>query len=605
MATIRRDDLRNIAIIAHVDHGKTTLVDHLLKQSNAFRAHQQVADLVLDSNDLEREKGITILSKATAIQLGDRRINVIDTPGHADFSGEVERVIEMADGCLLLVDAAEGPLPQTRFVLRQALRAGLRPIVVLNKLDRRDARPAEVLEAIHDLFLELATDAEQLDFPVLYAVGREGQAGRSPDDLAPNLGPLFETIVDEVPAPVVDLDAPFRLRVAALAYDDHLGRIAIGRVDRGRVAVGQSIVRIGADGATTAARIGRMYRFRGIGRETIEHAEAGDIVALSGVAGVGISETLADPAAPEALPPIAIAEPTVQMTFGVSTSPFAGLDGQAITSRQLRARLDRELETNVALRVAETDLPDVFLTAGRGELHLAILIETMRREGMEFQVSRPEVIFHEEAGRRLEPFERVFIEVPDEAVGPAAEQLGRRRGQLENMVAENGRTRLQYLIPTRGLIGLRSLFLTLTRGEGHLESEFVGYQPYGGDVPNLRTGVLVASETGTAVSYGLENAQERGVTFIEPGTPVYEGMIVGQQPRDGDLNINVCKEKKQTNVRSSTAEIAIRLTPAVRMSLEACLEFLAEDELLEVTPKNLRLRKRYLSADDRYRRRRT
>jgi GTP-binding protein len=592
--------LRNVCIIAHVDHGKTTLVDGMLKQSNIFRANQDVGELIMDSNALEREKGITILAKNTAVTYHEVKINIIDTPGHADFSGEVERVLNMADGCLLLVDASEGPMPQTRYVLRKAFEAGLRPIVVINKVDRNNARVPEVLELTQDLFLELATDAEQLDFPVLYAIGRDGRAGFRPDDLAPDLGPLFDTILERVPPPAADASGPFQLMVASLDYDPHLGRIALGRVARGSVSPGDTVVRLGRDDAEERCRVSQVFVSEGLKRVSVERALAGDIVAIAGAAEAQIGDTLADPAAPDALERLTVDEPTVRMTFGVNTSPFAGREGRWSTSRQLRARLLRELETNVALRVSDTDSPDVFLVSGRGELHLAILVETMRREGFEFQVSRPEVITHEENGRLVEPVEHLVIDTTEEYLGPVNEALGKRQAQLQNVFNDGrGSVRLEFEIPTRGLIGFRQVFLTATRGNGVMASRLLGYAPWAGDINPTRNGALVAWETGTATTYGLANAQERGVTFIEPGTPVYEGMIVGLHSRDDDLAVNICKEKKQTNIRSSTSDIAVRLTPPERLSLEQALDLIADDELVEVTPAGFRLRKRLLSLEER------
>ena len=592
---------RNVAIIAHVDHGKTTLVDAMLKQSHIFRDNQAVGELIMDSNDLERERGITILAKNTAVMYRDIKINIIDTPGHADFGGEVERVLNMADGCLLLVDAVEGPMPQTRFVLRAALALGLRPIVVINKIDRPTARVAEVLEAIHDLFLELVTDAEQLDFPVLYAIGRQGTAARSMEDPQVDLRPLFETIIEHVPAPRVQAAGGFQLLATALDYDNHKGRIAIGRVSRGTARRGMAVARLAREGGESRHTVSYLFTHLGLERIPVEEAPAGDIVALAGVEDVGIGDTIADAAVPEALPTIAISEPTVEITVGVNTSPMAGREGKFVTSRQLRARLYRELSTNVALRVEDTAEADVFRVSGRGELHLSILIETMRREGYEFEVSRPEVIFKQGPhGERLEPVERATIDVTDGYVGAVTELLSQRRGKMVNLVADGrGNTRLEYDVPTRGLIGLRNALLTATRGEAAVHSLLLGYEPYQGDIPIVRGGALAASEPGTAVTYGLNNAQARGVTFIEPGTPVYEGMIVGVQPRQGDMQINVCKEKQKTNVRSSTSDFAIQLTPATKLSLEQSLDFLARDELLEVTPRSLRLRKRHLTETER------
>ncbi|HEY7834487.1 MAG TPA: translational GTPase TypA [Ktedonobacterales bacterium] len=599
---VTRSDLRNIAIIAHVDHGKTTLVDGLLKQSKVFREHQQVGELIMDSNELERERGITILAKNTAVSYQGVKINIIDTPGHADFGGEVERVLNMADGCLLLVDAVEGPMPQTRFVLQKAFEIGLKPIVVINKIDRRDARSEQVLSWTQDLFLELATRDEHLDFPVLYTIAREGIARRHPDDTNTDLVPLFETILDYVPAPVVQLDAPFQLLVTALDYDDYKGKYAIGRITRGRVRPGMSVVRLARDGQAARGRVTLVYTYQGLGRLEVAEATAGDIVALTGIAEANISETLADAEAPEALPGIAIDEPTLKMTFGVNTSPLSGRDGKYTTSRQLRARLYRELETNVSLRVQDGASADEFIVSGRGELHLAILIEMMRREGYELQVSRPEVITRDVDGKVLEPVERLTIDTREQYIGAISENLAVRKARLTNMIHDgNGNVRLEYDIPTRGLIGFRNAFLTLTQGNGAANSLLLGYEPWCGPIGTARMGALIASEAGSAMTYGLNNAQERGQTFIEPGTAVYEGMIVGLHQRPADLVVNACKEKKQTNVRSSTSDIAVRLTPAVKLSLEQSLDFINSDELVEVTPSTIRLRKRLLTQHDRSR----
>jgi GTP-binding protein len=599
--TVTQTGLRNIAIIAHVDHGKTTLVDGLLKQSHVFRDPDAAGNLIMDSNDLERERGITILAKNTAITYNDIKINVIDTPGHADFGGEVERVLNMADGCLLLVDAVEGPMPQTRTVLMRALELGLRAVVVINKIDRANARVEEVLSMTQDLFLDLATDPEQLEFPVLYTIARDGRAGFAPDELAPDLRPLLDTIVSIIPAPEVALDAPAQLLVASLDYDTHRGRIAIGRVHRGRVHSGDTLVQLAPDGETQRQKVTSLAVFEGLGKREVEGAEAGEIVAITGFAEARIGATLADPEHPEALDTIAIEEPTLRLTFGVNTSPFAGRDGQYSTSRQLRERLFRELETNLSLRVAPTDQPDVFAVSGRGELHLSILVETMRREGYEFQVSRPEVITkRDEHGELVEPVEQLTISTTEEHVGTVTELVGARKARMLDMVNDGrGNVRLEFAIPTRGLIGLRNAFLTATKGNGTMASRLIGYEPWMGSMQSTRSGVLVASETGTALAHGLANAQERGITFIEPGTEVYEGMIVGQNPRTNDIAVNVCRAKKLTNMRSSTADIAIKMTPATILSLEQCLDFLADDELLEVTPKAYRLRKRLLTQDAR------
>ncbi len=605
-----RTDIRNVAIIAHVDHGKTTLVDGLLKQAHVFRddaAAEAAGTLIMDSNELERERGITILAKNTAIhyqdeRFGDVKINIIDTPGHADFGGEVERVLNMADGCLLLIDAVEGPMPQTRFVLTKALELGLRPIVVINKIDRPSARPEEVLSLTQDLFLDLATDEAQLDFPVIYAIAKRGVAGTSPDALADDLRPLFEAIVEHVPAPRADADAPLRLLATTLDYDPHRGRIAIGRITQGRAVAGQPVALVRADGGTSTHRLTWLAAYEGLGRREVAEALAGDIVAVAGIPGVTIGDTLADPAAPGALPSIAVEEPTLQLTFGVNTSPFAGRDGTPLTSRQLSARLERETETNVSLRVRPTESADVFEVAGRGELHLSILIETMRREGAEFQVSRPEVIIKEIDGARHEPFERVTIDTDEGSVGTVTDLLGPRRAAMTDLVHDGtGRVRLEFEVPTRGLIGFRNLFLTATRGEGVMSSLLIGYRPWAGPIGTTRNGALIAHETGTAVSYGLAAAQQRGMTFVEPGEEVYEGQIVGLHARENDLTVNVCKEKKLTNMRSSTADIDVRLTPPLRQSLEQALDFLADDELLEVTPKHARLRKRLLHEHERAR----
>ncbi len=597
-----RTDIRNVAIIAHVDHGKTTLVDGLLKQAHVFRDPDAAGTLIMDSNELERERGITILSKNTAIGYEGIKINIIDTPGHADFGGEVERVLNMADGCLLLVDAVEGPMPQTRFVLSKALALGLRPIVVINKIDRPSARPAEVVSMTQDLFLDLATDESQLEFPVIYAIAKQGVAGYSPDEMAEDFSPLFATILEHVPAPHADFDAPLRLLITTLDYDAHRGRIAIGRITQGRITSGQQVALVRPDGSTLSSKLTWLATYDGLGRREVASSMAGDIVALAGVAQGTIGDTVADPANPGSLPSIAVEDPTLQLTFGVNTSPFAGRDGTPLTSRQLKGRLDREIETNVSLRVHDTDSADTFQVAGRGELHLSILVETMRRENAEFQVSRPEVITKEIEGTRSEPFETVTIDVPEDSIGAVTELLGPRRASMTNLVHDdNGRARLEFEVPTRGLIGFRNLFLTATRGEGIMNSLLIGYRPWAGPIGTNRNGALVAHETGMALSYGLAAAQERGMTFIEPGEDVYEGMIVGLNAKDVDLTVNVCKGKKLTNMRASTSDIDVRLTPPLKMSLEQALDFLADDELLEVTPKHIRLRKRLLQENDRAR----
>ncbi len=603
-ATIRHD-VRNIAIIAHVDHGKTTLVDAMLKQSHLFRENQNVGELLLDSNALERERGITILAKNTAIRYQGVTINIIDTPGHADFSGEVERVLNMADGALLLVDALDGPMPGTRFVLKKALDLGLKPLVVINKIDRPNARVAAVLEAVQDLFLELATDVAQLDFTVVYTNAKAGQATLDPRQPGTTIAPLLEAILREIPAPVVDLTGGFQLLVANIVYDDYVGRAAVGRVRRGRVRVGDPLVCIGADGVPVRQRAVQLYVFEGLRRVPVEEAQAGDIIVIAGLENVQIGDTVASAEAPEALPRIEVEPPTVKITIGVNTSPLAGQEGRFTTSRQLRERLFRELETNVALRVEETDSPDEFLVAGRGELHLAILLETMRREGYEMQVSQPAVITREVNGQLQEPFEHLILDALETDVGALTEQLAKRLGQMVNLHHDGtGRVRLEYLVPTRGLIGFRGVFLTLTRGEGTMSSQFVGYRPWAGPLTIPRNSAVVATEDGIATAYALGNIQERAVTFIPPGTRVYEGMIVGMTQHPHEIIVNVCKEKKLTNIRQSTAEIAVRLSPPVIFSLEEALAFIGPDELVELTPRSIRLRKKIRSAEERGRARR-
>jgi len=602
MSDTVRTDLRNVAIIAHVDHGKTTLVDGLLKQANTFRPHEHIGELIMDSNELERERGITILAKATSVHYGETVINIIDTPGHADFGGEVERVLNMADGCLLLVDAVEGPMPQTRFVLRKALEIGLRPLLVINKIDRPAARLDDVLAMSEALFLELATDADQLDFPVLYANAKAGTATADPAIPGTDLRPLFDAILRHVPPPMGDREAPLQLLVTALDYDDYTGKIVIGRISNGRVAKGMPVSHISRAGAIDKTRIGGVFLFQGLGRVEVAAAHAGDIVALTGLSEAFIGDTIADAENPQALPTIDVDEPTVKMTFGVNTSPFAGREGRYVTSRQIRERLMKELETNVALRVEDTDSAEILMVSGRGELHLAILIEMMRREGYEFQVSRPEVITKSVENRVHEPVEHLVIDAREDNVGFLTESLSRRLGRMVNMAAAgDGSVRLEFSVPTRGLIGFRNQFLTATRGEGTMSSILLGYEPWRGEIVGSRNGALVADQDGTAVNYGLANAQERGDTFIEPGTAIYEGMIVGLNSRESDLSINVAKQKKATNIRSSTSDIAVRLTPFINLSLEQSLDFLEPDELLEVTPKSLRLRKRTLNSTERQR----
>ncbi|GAB4450484.1 MAG: translational GTPase TypA [Anaerolineales bacterium] len=603
---IERTDLRNIAIIAHVDHGKTTLVDGLLRQSHTFRENQQVAERVMDSNDLERERGITILAKNTAITLNDPvsgkpiKINIVDTPGHADFGGEVERVMNMVDGVLLLVDAAEGPMPQTRFVLKKALEMGHKAIVVINKVDRKDAEPARVLNETFDLFIELGATEEQADFPVIYAQATAGRAGLTPD-LGADLAPLFDAILKHIPAPKVDPDAPLQMLVTTLGYDDYRGVTAVGRVFAGRIRAGQRLARLTTDGRNLPESAKYLYTFQGLNKIEIEEASAGDIISLAGLEEIAIGETLADPNNPIPLPTIRVEEPTVRMTFGVNTSPFAGREGKYSTSRKLRERLFDELRTNVALRVEETDTAENFLVSGRGELHLGILIETMRREGYEFQVSRPEVIFQKaEDGALLEPYEEVHIETSNETVGVVVEMLGSRRGKLMDMQdTGQGTTRMVFIVPTRGLLGFRYQFLTSTRGAGVMHTIFYGYDEMAGPMNTRQTGSLVAWEAGTTTAYALKSAEERGVLFYGPGVEVYEGMVVGENARAGDIVVNVCKKKHLTNVRASRGDMEIRLTPPRQMSLDEAIEYLADDELLEVTPQNYRIRKRILNTEER------
>ena len=596
-----REDIRNITIVAHVDHGKTSLIDAMLKQSKVFRENQQVGELILDRNALEREKGITILAKNTAVTYRGVKINIIDTPGHADFSGEVERVVNMADGCLLLVDSVEGPMPQTRFVLRQALEKGLKPIVVINKIDRESSRVEEVLRLTQDLFLELVTNADQLDFPVLYASARNGTAATVPGEEGSDLIPLFECILKQVPPPTIE-DGPFQMLVSNLDYDSYKGRFAMGRIHRGSVRPKDIVAVIGADGAPRRYEVSEVFTFMGLNRSSVEEASAGDIIALTGLEAVSIGDTVTDSEQPEALPRIEIGEPTVKITLGVNGSPFAGREGKYCTSRQLRERLYRELETNISLKVEDTDSPDLFLVSGRGELHLAILVETMRRQDYEFEVSRPEAITREVDGQVMEPVETLTLDTREDYIGVITELLSQRLAKMTDMHNDGkGNVRMEFSIPTRGLIGFRSAFLTATRGEGIMNTLFLGYQPWAGEISSARSGALVAAEEGVAVTYGLNNAQERGITFIEPGTPVYEGMIVGMNSRPTDLAVNVCKEKKQTNIRASTADIAVRLTPPLRMSLEESMDFINGDELVEVTPKNIRLRKRLLTQNERFR----
>lgn len=597
-----RDDIRNVAIIAHVDHGKTTLVDGMLRQSGIFRSNERVEERVMDSNDLERERGITILSKNTAVNYNGIKINIVDTPGHADFGGEVERVLKMVDGVLLLVDAFEGPMPQTRFVLRKALELKLKPIVVINKIDKLNARCNEVIDEVFELFIELGADDEQLDFPIVYCSAREGLAKYEMDEKAEGLEPLFDTIIKYVPCPKGYIDRPLQMLVTTIDSNEYVGRIGVGRVERGVIKRNQQVAVCQMDGKIRNAKIATLYSFNGLKREEVEEAKLGDIVAISGIVDINIGETVADNQNPEALDFVSIDEPTISMTFLVNNSPFAGKEGDYVTSRHLRDRLFKELETNVSLKIKETDSTDSFEVSGRGELHLSILIETMRREGYEFQVSKPRVIFKEINGVKCEPIELLTIDVPEEYMGVVMEKLGSRRAEMVNMSsAINGYMRLEFKIPARSLIGYRNEFLTDTKGNGIMNHVFHGYEEYKGDVPERNRGVLVAFESGEAVTYGLYNAQERGTIFITPGTLVYQGMVVGECSRSEDIDVNVCKKKHVTNLRASGTEDALRLVTPPEMTLEKCLEFIASDELLEITPENIRMRKKTLDSTERKR----
>ena len=595
------EKIRNVAIIAHVDHGKTTLVDQLLRQSGVFRTNEQVQDRVMDSNDLERERGITILSKNTAVNYKGYRINIVDTPGHADFGGEVERILKMVDGVLLLVDAFEGCMPQTRFVLRKALELGKVPVVVINKVDRPGARPYEVVDETLDLFIELGASEEQLDFPIVYASARNGDSGFEPDEMTENMQPVFDTIINHVPAPGGDEDAPLQLLISTIDYDDYVGRIGVGRIERGVANRNRAVTVCALGGVPREAKLSRLYRFEGLKRVEAESVGAGDIVAVAGIPGISIGETVCDPACVEPLPFVHIDEPTVSMDFIVNTSPFAGREGKYVTSRNLRDRLFKEVETNVSMRVEPTSSTDAFKVSGRGELHLSILIETMRRQDFEFAVSRPKVIMkRDEQGHLLEPIEELTIDVPQEYMGTVMEKLGTRRAVLNNMINENeGSVRLIFDIPARGLMGYRSELLTDTRGNGVMSHIFKDYEPYTGEIAERTRGSLIASESGEANSYGLFNTQERGRLFVRPGDPIYEGQIVGECSRNEDIVVNVCKRKHVTNMRASGSDEALRLTPPVDLSLEQCMEFIRDDELVEVTPKNIRMRKRLLTKDQR------
>ncbi len=583
--------IRNIAIIAHVDHGKTTLVDALLKQSGIFREGEDVPDCVMDSNDLERERGITILSKNTAVSYKDTLINIVDTPGHADFGGEVERVLGMVDGCVLIVDANEGPMPQTRFVLKKALEKGLRPIVVVNKIDRPRAHPDGAVDKVFDLFVELGADDDQCDFVTLYASGLAGYAKESLDEEGVDMQPLFETILHHVPPPAGDVNKPLQLQVTTLDYSDYLGRIVIGRIHNGTLKAGQQAALIKEDGSIVKAKVSKLMGFQGLARVELEQATAGNIVAVAGFADANIGETITCPNEPQALPLIKVDEPTLQMTFSVNNSPFAGQEGTYVTSRQIRDRLMRELETNVALRVEPGDSAEQFLVSGRGELHLGILIETMRREGYEFQVSQPQVIYREINGSPCEPFEYLVLDVPEAAVGSCIERLGQRKGEMQDMQSNGGRTQLEFIIPARGLIGFRGDFVRLTRGEGIMNHSFLEYRSFSGELETRYNGVIIAFEEGVATFYALKNAEDRGVFFITPGTKVYKGMIVGEHNRSQDLDLNVCKAKQLTNHRAASGDELVQLQAPTEMSLERALEYIGPDELVEVTPESIRLRK--------------
>lgn len=601
MELMKREDIRNIAIIAHVDHGKTTLVDALLRQSNIFRSNEKVQERVMDSNDLEKERGITILSKNTAVMHNGVKINIVDTPGHADFGGEVERVLKMVDSVLLVVDSYEGPMPQTKFVLKKSLELGLKPIVIINKIDKPDARPTEVIDEVFDLFVELGANDDQLDFPIVYASAREGFARYNVEDTNADMTPIFETILNHVAPPVGQMDEPFQMLVTTLDTNAFVGKIAIGKIHRGKVKKNQSVSLVRSNGSNQNYKITAVFTYDGLKRVEVEEAGMGDIVAVSGVLDANIGETIADSIAPEALPFVHIDEPTLNMNFMVNDSPFAGKEGEYVTSRHLRDRLMKELETNVSLRVKEIT-PDCFEVSGRGELHLSVLIETMRREGYEFQVSKASVIFRDEKGYKEEPIEYLTIDVPEEFMGPIMEKLGPRKAEMVNMTsAINGYTRLEFKIPARGLIGFRNEFMTDTKGNGIMNHVFDGYEKYKGEIPTRNRGSIVSFESGDSIAYGLFNAQDKGQLFIGAGVPVYTGMVVGVCSRSEDIDINVCKGKKLTNTRSSGADEALKLTPPLEMSLEQCLDFIGSDELVEVTPENIRMRKRVLDPAERRR----
>jgi len=595
-------DIRNVAIIAHVDHGKTTLVDQLLRSAGVLRRSEQGVERIMDSNDLERERGITILSKNTSVTYRDTRINIVDTPGHADFGGEVERILQMVDGVLLLVDAFEGCMPQTRFVLRKALELNKVPVVVVNKIDRPDGRPDEVVDEALELFIELGANDEQIDFPIVYASARDGKSGMSPDALEDSMQPLFDTILSAIPAPNMETEAPLQILFSAIDYDEYVGKIGIGRIERGVAKKAMPVVVCGGEeNRQINAKITRLYRYEGLQRVEVEEAQAGDIVCVAGIESLNVGETVCDPSCVEPMPFVHIDEPTVSMLFMVNDSPFAGREGKYVTSRNIRDRLFNEIKTNVAMRVEETETTEAFRVSGRGELHLSVLIEQMRRQGFEFAVSRPKVILRKDAeGRTTEPIEELTIDVPQEYVGAVMEKLGNRKAELVDMAAQGESSmRLKFLIPARGLMGYRSELMTDTRGNGVMSHIFHDYEPYKGPIEERKTGSLVAHETGDTSGYGLFNTQDRGRMFVGPGIPVYEGQIVGESARAGDIVVNVCKKKHVTNMRAAGSDEALRLTPAVELTLEQCLEFITDDELVEITPKSIRMRKRYLTKEQR------
>ncbi|WMM25709.1 translational GTPase TypA [Tissierella sp. MB52-C2] len=600
---IKRDDIRNIAIIAHVDHGKTTLVDSLLKQSGVFRANQVVEDRVMDSNDIEKERGITILAKNTAINYKDVKINIIDTPGHADFGGEVERVLKMVSGVILVVDAFEGPMPQTKFVLKKAFELDLPVIVCINKIDRPEARPNEVIDEVLDLFIELGANESNLDCPFLFASAKTGIATLSLEDEGENMDPLFQTIIENIPAPEGDIDEPLQVLVSTIDYNDYIGRIGIGKIERGKISANEEVVIVNIENPDKQqkVKISKVYEFEGLNRVEVESAAVGSIIAVTGIEDIHIGDTICDIDKAEALPFVQISEPTIAMTFSVNNSPFAGREGKFVTSRQIRNRLFKELQTDVSLRVEETESTDAFKISGRGELHLSVLIENMRREGYEFQVSKPEVLFKEENGKKMEPMEKVTIDLSNDFIGAVIEKLGQRKGELISMTESNGGyARLEFLIPARGLIGYRQEFMTDTKGNGILNSVFEGYAAYKGEIPRRKVGSLISFETGESTAYGLHSAQERGILFIGAGIPVYTGMVVGSNPKGLDIDVNVCRKKQQSNVRASGSDEALRLSPPKDMSLEEALEFIEDDELIEITPLSFRIRKKILDSSKRY-----